>query len=106
MNEHDESETRELWDRLAEDWRIQVGRDGDANRRLNSDPVLSALLDRLQAREAVTSPVCVGSPRAIIMATTASPILSPILAPRRTCPIFYLVRNEPTLIRTSPAGAC
>lgn len=34
------SETREFWNRVADDWQIQVGDDGDANRRLNSDPVL------------------------------------------------------------------
>lgn len=33
-------ETRQVWDRLAADWEIQVGDDGDSNRRLNSDPVL------------------------------------------------------------------
>ena len=33
-------EARERWNRLADDWRIQVGADGDSNRRLNSDPVL------------------------------------------------------------------
>lgn len=37
-------EVGELWDRVAADWRIQVGTDGDANRRLNSDPVLWAML--------------------------------------------------------------
>ncbi|HSF14119.1 MAG TPA: methyltransferase domain-containing protein [Vicinamibacteria bacterium] len=31
---------REFWNRIAQDWQIQVGREGDANRRLNSDPVL------------------------------------------------------------------
>lgn len=33
-------ETRALWDRLAADWLTQVGDAGDANRVLNSDPVL------------------------------------------------------------------
>ncbi|QDT39311.1 class I SAM-dependent methyltransferase [Stratiformator vulcanicus] len=33
-------ETRRLWDAVAADWRVQVGREGDRNRRLNSDPVL------------------------------------------------------------------
>src|SRR5215471_2798694 len=33
-------ETRKCWNLLAEDWRVQVGADGDSNRRLNSDPVL------------------------------------------------------------------
>ena len=31
---------REVWEQLAADWHIQVGEEGDANRRLNSDPVL------------------------------------------------------------------
>jgi ubiquinone/menaquinone biosynthesis C-methylase UbiE len=35
-------ETRALWNRVADDWRIQVGEDGDGNRILNSDPVLWA----------------------------------------------------------------
>ncbi len=33
-------EVRECWNRLADDWRVQVGTDGDGNRRLLSDPVL------------------------------------------------------------------
>jgi len=32
--------TRDLWNRVADDWQIQVGEDGDGNRILNSDPVL------------------------------------------------------------------
>src|SRR5262245_29985228 len=32
--------TRDLWNRVADDWRIQVGDEGDGNRILNSDPVL------------------------------------------------------------------
>lgn len=35
-------ETRDFWNRVAADWRVQVADDGDANRRLNSDPVLWA----------------------------------------------------------------
>lgn len=35
-------ETRDFWNRVADDWHTQVGRDGDSNRRLNSDPVLWA----------------------------------------------------------------
>jgi 2-polyprenyl-3-methyl-5-hydroxy-6-metoxy-1,4-benzoquinol methylase len=35
-------ETRDLWNRVADDWQIQVGEDGDGNRILNSDPVLWA----------------------------------------------------------------
>lgn len=34
------AETRDFWNRVADDWRIQVGEDGDRNRILNSDPVL------------------------------------------------------------------
>src|SRR5262249_47843105 len=33
-------EARQRWNLLAEDWRVQVGDDGDSNRRMNSDPVL------------------------------------------------------------------
>lgn len=33
-------ETRAFWDRVAKDWDIQVGDEGDSNRILNSDPVL------------------------------------------------------------------
>lgn len=33
-------EIRSCWNLLADDWRVQVGADGDSNRRLNSDPVL------------------------------------------------------------------
>src|SRR5262249_13977245 len=35
-------ETRDLWNRVADDWQRQVGEDGDGNRILNSDPVLWA----------------------------------------------------------------
>jgi ubiquinone/menaquinone biosynthesis C-methylase UbiE len=38
IENHDD--TREFWDLTASDWHIQVGLDGDVNRRLNSDPVL------------------------------------------------------------------
>ena len=38
----DLEDAREFWDRVADDWQTQVGRDGDENRRLNSDPVLWA----------------------------------------------------------------
>jgi len=33
-------DVRAFWDKVARDWRTQVGDEGDANRRLNSDPVL------------------------------------------------------------------
>jgi 2-polyprenyl-3-methyl-5-hydroxy-6-metoxy-1,4-benzoquinol methylase len=42
---HDElEEVRILWNRVADDWRMQVGDDGDSNRRLHSDPVLWAFV--------------------------------------------------------------
>lgn len=40
----DREETRAFWNRVARDWETQVGSEGDANRRLNSDPVLWALV--------------------------------------------------------------
>ena len=40
--DHHDPETKAFWNRVADDWRIQVGHDGDANRILNSDPVLWA----------------------------------------------------------------
>ena len=40
MSNDEYDETRDLWNRVADDWRRQVGEDGDANRILNSDPVL------------------------------------------------------------------
>jgi SAM-dependent methyltransferase len=36
-------EIRDRWDLLADDWRTQVGTEGDSNRRMNSDPVLRQL---------------------------------------------------------------
>lgn len=36
-------EIRMFWDRVAEDWNLHVGTNGDANRILNSDPVLWAM---------------------------------------------------------------
>jgi len=42
MNDHQCDEIREFWNRVAEDWKIQVGSCGDSNRILNSDPVLWA----------------------------------------------------------------
>jgi ubiquinone/menaquinone biosynthesis C-methylase UbiE len=35
-----DEEVREFWNKVALDWDIQVGEDGDSNRILNSDPVL------------------------------------------------------------------
>jgi hypothetical protein len=40
MSDSEYDETRALWNRVADDWRIQVGEDGDGNRILNSNPVL------------------------------------------------------------------
>ena len=40
MSEGELEETRDFWNRVADDWQIQVGDDGDSNRRLNSDPLL------------------------------------------------------------------
>jgi ubiquinone/menaquinone biosynthesis C-methylase UbiE len=40
MSNDEYDETRDLWNRVADDWRIQVGDEGDGNRILNSDPVL------------------------------------------------------------------
>ena len=40
MSNSELEETRDFWNRVAEGWQIQVGDDGDSNRRLNSDPVL------------------------------------------------------------------
>jgi ubiquinone/menaquinone biosynthesis C-methylase UbiE len=37
-------ELPDFWNRVAGDWKIQVGDEGDANRRLNSDPVLWAFV--------------------------------------------------------------
>jgi hypothetical protein len=42
MRDRKREDTRALWNRVADDWRIQVGDDGDGNRLLNSDPVLWA----------------------------------------------------------------
>lgn len=40
MTEPLQEETRAFWNRVARDWDIQVGDDGDKNRRMNSDPIL------------------------------------------------------------------
>jgi SAM-dependent methyltransferase len=39
-NRRELEETLAFWNRVAADWDVQVGDDGDANRILNSDPVL------------------------------------------------------------------
>jgi ubiquinone/menaquinone biosynthesis C-methylase UbiE len=40
MSDSPLEEVRRCWNLLALDWRVQVGDDGDSNRRMNSDPVL------------------------------------------------------------------
>jgi ubiquinone/menaquinone biosynthesis C-methylase UbiE len=40
VRDKDLEEVRAFWNRVAADWQIQVGDEGDSNRRLNSDPVL------------------------------------------------------------------
>jgi ubiquinone/menaquinone biosynthesis C-methylase UbiE len=42
MSDRETDETRDFWNRVADDWRVQVGTAGDSNRILNSDPVLWA----------------------------------------------------------------
>ena len=39
-----EREIQEFWNRVASDWDIQVGENGDSNRILNSDPILWKLV--------------------------------------------------------------
>lgn len=46
-----EEEVRAFWDAVAKDWRIQVGAEGDKNRRFNSDPVLWALLGDVTGKD-------------------------------------------------------
>ena len=43
-------EIRSFWNKVARDWRTQVGDDGDSNRRWNSDPVLWAFLGEVGGR--------------------------------------------------------
>src|SRR5216684_8519408 len=42
MDNSEPDEIRDFWNRVADDWQIQVGAAGDRNRILNSDPVLWA----------------------------------------------------------------
>jgi ubiquinone/menaquinone biosynthesis C-methylase UbiE len=42
MSEDETQRIRDFWNRLADDWQVQVGTAGDSNRILNSDPVLWA----------------------------------------------------------------
>src|SRR4029078_2750286 len=40
MYDRETEETRDFWNRVAADWQIEGGSNGDRNRILNSDPVL------------------------------------------------------------------
>jgi hypothetical protein len=37
MNDYQNNEIRDLWNRVADDWRIQVGTRGDSNRFFTED---------------------------------------------------------------------
>jgi hypothetical protein len=50
MRDSEHEETRDLRNRVADDWQIQVGEDGDGNRILNSDPVLWAFAGDVKGR--------------------------------------------------------
>ena len=40
MGTNEIEKLRDSWNRIAGDWDVQVGNEGDSNRILNSDPVL------------------------------------------------------------------
>ena len=48
MERTNTEDVRDFWDRVAADWEIQVGDEGDSNRQLNSDPVLWQLAGDVQ----------------------------------------------------------
>src|SRR5689334_11448125 len=50
MDRCNEDEIRSFWNRVADDWNIQVGDKGDSNRLLNSDPVLWAFVGDVSGR--------------------------------------------------------
>src|SRR5215475_10187645 len=50
MSDGELEATRDLWNRVADDWQVQVGEDGDGNRILNSDPVLWAFTGDVKGR--------------------------------------------------------
>lgn len=50
MSGASEREVREFWNAVADDWRTQVGGEGDINRRLNSDPVLWELAGDVEGK--------------------------------------------------------
>jgi hypothetical protein len=39
MSDREREDTRALWNRVADDWHMQPGDDGDGNHLLNADPV-------------------------------------------------------------------
>ena len=51
MDGRDEDEIRAFWNRIADDWNIQVGLEGDSNRLLNSDPMLWAFAGDVSGRK-------------------------------------------------------
>src|SRR3954462_3569001 len=51
MNTPGDDEILSFWNRTAEGWDIQVGREGDSNRILNSDPVLWAFAGDVRGRK-------------------------------------------------------
>ncbi|NNF13294.1 MAG: methyltransferase domain-containing protein [Gemmatimonadetes bacterium] len=51
MTDEQLAEVRDFWNGIASDWQIQVGDDGDANRRLNSDPVLWDFAGSVEGRD-------------------------------------------------------
>ena len=53
MSDGELEEVRDFWNRIADDWRIQVGDDGDSNRILNSDSVLWKFAGAVSGRRAV-----------------------------------------------------
>jgi ubiquinone/menaquinone biosynthesis C-methylase UbiE len=51
MNTPGDDEILSFWNRTAQDWDIQVGREGDTNRILNSDPVLWVFAGDVRGRK-------------------------------------------------------
>src|SRR5438093_2026909 len=50
MSNDEYDATRDFWNRVADDWRRQVGDEGDGNRILNSDPVVWAFAGDVKGR--------------------------------------------------------
>lgn len=47
----EEIEVKQSWNDKAEEWHVQVGHEGDDNRRQNSDPVLWRVLGSVDAKK-------------------------------------------------------